>query len=137
MIITKTPYRISFFGGGSDYEEWFKINENYGEVISTTIDKNIYIKTLKSGEDCLEYLKINNTDIIFMDEYMTPGELLGSETVSMIRKLNYNVKIIHYSTNSSIEDTKKYLNAGSDLVLKKPYPIKTIDNIIYNLMNNK
>ena len=26
MIITKTPYRISFFGGGSDYEEWFEIN---------------------------------------------------------------------------------------------------------------
>ena len=97
--------------------------------------KNIYIKTLKSGEDCLEYLKINNVDIIFMDEYMTPGELLGSETVIEIRKLNYNIKIIHYSTNSSIEDTQKYLNAGSDLVLKKPYPIKTIDNIIYNLLN--
>ena len=41
MIITKTPYRISFFGGGSDYPEWF--SKNYGEVISTTIDKYIYI----------------------------------------------------------------------------------------------
>ena len=41
MIITKTPYRISFFGGGSDYPEWF--NENYGEVISSTINKYLYI----------------------------------------------------------------------------------------------
>ena len=41
MIITKTPYRISFFGGGSDYPEWF--NKNQGEVISTTINKFIYI----------------------------------------------------------------------------------------------
>ena len=41
MIITKTPYRISFFGGGSDYPEWF--NKNHGEVISTTINKFIYI----------------------------------------------------------------------------------------------
>ena len=41
MIITKTPYRISFFGGGSDYPEWF--NKNYGEVISTTINKYLYI----------------------------------------------------------------------------------------------
>ena len=41
MIITKTPYRISFFGGGSDYPEWF--SKNYGEVISTTVDKYIYI----------------------------------------------------------------------------------------------
>ena len=24
MIISKTPYRISFFGGGSDYPEWYK-----------------------------------------------------------------------------------------------------------------
>jgi D-glycero-alpha-D-manno-heptose-7-phosphate kinase len=41
MIITKTPYRISFFGGGTDYPGWFK--ENGGQVLSTTIDKYNYI----------------------------------------------------------------------------------------------
>jgi D-glycero-alpha-D-manno-heptose-7-phosphate kinase len=41
MIITKTPYRISFFGGGTDLNQWFK--ENGGAVISTTIDKYCYI----------------------------------------------------------------------------------------------
>ena len=41
MIISKTPYRISFFGGGTDYPEWYK--KFGGEVISTTIDKYIYI----------------------------------------------------------------------------------------------
>ena len=41
MIITKTPYRISFFGGGSDYPSWYK--KNGGAVLSTTIDKYIYI----------------------------------------------------------------------------------------------
>ena len=41
MIITKTPYRISFFGGGSDYPEWYK--KYGGMVLSTTIDKHIYI----------------------------------------------------------------------------------------------
>jgi len=41
MIISKTPYRISFFGGGSDYPSWYK--ENGGAVLSTTIDKYIYI----------------------------------------------------------------------------------------------
>ena len=41
MIISKTPYRISFFGGGSDYPEWYM--KNGGEVLSTTIDKYIYI----------------------------------------------------------------------------------------------
>ena len=41
MIISKTPYRISFFGGGSDYPEWYL--ENGGKVLTTTIDKYIYI----------------------------------------------------------------------------------------------
>ena len=41
MIITRTPFRISFFGGGTDYYEWFK---NFGgSVLATTIDKYCYI----------------------------------------------------------------------------------------------
>ena len=41
MIITKTPYRISFFGGGTDHPAWFK--ENGGKVLATTFDKYCYI----------------------------------------------------------------------------------------------
>ena len=41
MIISKTPYRISFFGGGTDYPAWYV--KNGGKVISSTIDKYIYI----------------------------------------------------------------------------------------------
>jgi D-glycero-alpha-D-manno-heptose-7-phosphate kinase len=41
MIITRTPLRISFFGGGTDYPVWF--NENGGAVLSTAIDKYCYI----------------------------------------------------------------------------------------------
>lgn len=41
MIITKTPFRMSFFGGGTDLEEYFR--ENGGAVISTTIDKFCYV----------------------------------------------------------------------------------------------
>ena len=41
MIISKTPYRISFFGGGTDYPSWYK--KNGGSVISASIDKYIYI----------------------------------------------------------------------------------------------
>ncbi len=42
MILTRTPYRISFFGGGTDYPAWF---DTFGEgaVISTTIDKYCYL----------------------------------------------------------------------------------------------
>jgi D-glycero-alpha-D-manno-heptose-7-phosphate kinase len=41
MIITRTPFRISFFGGGTDYPVWY--SETGGAVLSTTIDKYCYI----------------------------------------------------------------------------------------------
>jgi len=41
MIITRTPLRVSFFGGGTDYPVWYK--ENGGAVLSTAIDKYCYI----------------------------------------------------------------------------------------------
>lgn len=41
MIITKTPFRMSFFGGGTDMEDFFK--ENGGAVLSTTFDKYCYV----------------------------------------------------------------------------------------------
>ena len=44
MIITKTPYRISFFGGGSDYPNWF--NKFTGQVLPTA-KKVTYRITMK------------------------------------------------------------------------------------------
>ncbi len=41
MIISRTPFRISFFGGGTDYPDWYR--EHGGAVLSTTIDKYCYI----------------------------------------------------------------------------------------------
>jgi len=41
MIISRTPFRISFFGGGTDYPTWY--NENKGATLSTSINKYCYI----------------------------------------------------------------------------------------------
>ena len=41
MIISKTPFRISLFGGGTDYPSWYR--ENGGSVLATAIDKYCYI----------------------------------------------------------------------------------------------
>lgn len=41
MIITKTPFRMSFFGGGTDIENYFR--ESEGAVLSTTFDKYCYV----------------------------------------------------------------------------------------------
>ena len=45
MIISKTPFRISFFGGGTDFPEYYK--KFGGEVISTSIDKFCYVQLNK------------------------------------------------------------------------------------------
>lgn len=42
MIITRTPFRISFFGGGTDFPTWYEQNGG-GAVLSTTINKYCYI----------------------------------------------------------------------------------------------
>jgi D-glycero-alpha-D-manno-heptose-7-phosphate kinase len=41
MIITRTPFRVSFFGGGTDYPAWFQ--RHGGVVLATSIDKYCYI----------------------------------------------------------------------------------------------
>lgn len=41
MIITQTPFRMSFFGGGTDFPGFYK--EHGGAVISTTFDKYCYV----------------------------------------------------------------------------------------------
>src|SRR5256885_13356299 len=41
MIICRTPYRISFFGGGTDYPNWYR--SHGGAVLATTIDKYCYL----------------------------------------------------------------------------------------------
>jgi D-glycero-alpha-D-manno-heptose-7-phosphate kinase len=41
MILTRTPFRVSFFGGGTDYPEWFQ--ENGGAVLGASIGHYCYI----------------------------------------------------------------------------------------------
>ena len=63
MIITKTPFRMSFFGGGTDLPDFFR--ENGGAVLSTTFDKYCYVTVRHlppffdySSEICLSLIHI-------------------------------------------------------------------------------
>lgn len=65
MIITRTPLRISFFGGGTDYPIWYR--EFGGAVLSTTIDKCCYITCRRlppffEFHSRLSYSKIENVN---------------------------------------------------------------------------
>jgi D-glycero-alpha-D-manno-heptose-7-phosphate kinase len=74
VIITRTPFRISFFGGGTDYPAWYRAHG--GAVVATTIDKYCYIscRTLPpffEHRTRLVYSKMENVQSI--DEIQHPS----------------------------------------------------------------
>lgn len=114
MIISKTPYRISLFGGGTDYPDWYI--RNGGQVISTSINKYVYIscrilpsffrhkyrilyaldeKTTDiksiihpSARETLKYLKIKNGLEIHYDGDLPARSGLGSSSAFTVGLLN-------------------------------------------------
>ncbi len=74
MVITKTPFRMSFFGGGTDYPGFY--NEHGGSVISTTFDKYCYVTVRHlprffDYSNQVSYSKIENTQSV--DEIEHPA----------------------------------------------------------------
>jgi D-glycero-alpha-D-manno-heptose-7-phosphate kinase len=53
MIITKTPLRVSFFGGGTDFPEYF--SRNGGAVLGTAIDKYVYLSVMRFPSELFDY----------------------------------------------------------------------------------
>lgn len=116
MILTKTPLRISFFGGGSDIPQYYEKNE--GLVVSTTINQHIYIASnfcvadhIKLVYSEMEYPETvddikhdrikeilkhydikNNIEIASFSDVPTKGTGLGSSstfTVGLINAIHY------------------------------------------------
>jgi D-glycero-alpha-D-manno-heptose-7-phosphate kinase len=69
MIITRTPYRISLYGGATDLPDFFENNRDGGAVLNFAINKYIYIyvQNLLSKEIILKYSKnekVKNVNLI-------------------------------------------------------------------------
>ena len=58
MIISKTPLRISFFGGGTDLPSFYK-DSVYGSVVSSTINKYLYVTIKKQNTIFDEKYRLN------------------------------------------------------------------------------
>ncbi len=83
MIISKTPFRVSFIGGGSDLKEYYK-NNKYGSVISTSIQKYMYIVIHPYFQDKIRLKYSITEDVKSIDEIKHP---IIRES---IRKVNVN-----------------------------------------------
>lgn len=66
MIITKTPLRISFVGGGSDLEAFYKHSD--GAVVSVAIDQHIYITVNKKFDDKIRLNYSQTEDVECIDD---------------------------------------------------------------------
>lgn len=132
MIISRTPLRISFAGGGSDLSAYYETG--YGAVISTAIDKYIYITVNKKFDDLIrvsysqtemvksvgevkhniirEALKVVNiekgVDVVYMGDIPlgSAGIGLGSSSSLAVGVLNalYAYKGNHISAQKLAED---------------------------------
>jgi len=84
MIITRTPFRISFFGGGTDYPDWYR--NHSGAVLATTIDKYCYITCRKlppffEHKHRIVYSRIENVTNINEIEHPAVRGILNWENV--------------------------------------------------------
>ena len=118
MIITKTPLRVSFVGGGSDFEDYYRIKE--GRVISTAIDKHIYVTIAKKfdGKIHLRYSDFECVDSIGQLKHNLVREAL---------KLAGITKGVEIVTISDIPTTGSGLGSSSSLavgLLKALYAYK-------------
>lgn len=67
MIISKTPLRISFAGGGTDLRSYYKPNR-YGAVLSTSIDSYIYVSVKKQTSLFQEKYRLNYSETELVDD---------------------------------------------------------------------
>jgi D-glycero-alpha-D-manno-heptose-7-phosphate kinase len=79
MVITRTPLRISFFGGGTDYPVWYR--EHGGAVLATTINKCCYITVRRlppffEYHSRISYSKVENVRRNAMIEHPSVRECL-------------------------------------------------------------
>lgn len=141
MIITKTPFRISFVGGGSDLPAYY--TQRKGAVLSTTIDKYMYISTHKFFEKDKIRCKYSQTETVdHVDELQHPilrtvlkdFDLNGIEVSSiadipggtgMGSSSSFTVGLLHNLTAySNLDISKEGLGSGACRVeldlLKEP-----------------
>src|SRR3989344_1260483 len=92
MIITKTPLRISFFGGGTDYPTWVK--EHGGAVLSTSIDKYSYLHLLRLSPFFPYRTKVTYSRI---EEINDINEIVHPSVRETLRFMDFNDGLsIHY-----------------------------------------
>ena len=112
MIISRTPFRISFVGGGTDLRVFYK--KEFGQVLSTSIDKYIYVAVKRQAE--IVDFKYKNLD------FTIPHKELASRSFVLFPLQEILPEWRHPKTNESVSNLIKKLpddEKNSILKIKK------------------
>ena len=93
MIITKTPLRITFAGGGSDMASYY--GEHPGTCISATINKYVYVLVKKRFDDKI-YLKYSDNEVVDVNKVDDIQHDFIRETLKFMN-VDYGVEIINWA----------------------------------------
>lgn len=100
--------------------------EEQREIATGILTKLGYsVTSVSSGEEAVEYIKNNSTDLIILDMIMDPG-MNGRETYERIVKINPTQKAVIASGFAETDDAKKAKKLGAGQYIKKPYTLEKI-----------
>lgn len=113
MIISKTPLRMSFFGGGTDFKDyWEKSNLGYGSVISTALNMYVYIMVNKRFDDKIRVVYFGNELVDSVDEIKHDIIRFALK----LAKIDKGIEII-YSADLPMTDVGVGLSSSSALAV--------------------
>ena len=111
-----------------------KLNLKVASRMLETYEVNIDIVT--SGIECLDKVKLNNYDLILLDDMMP--KMSGTETLNELKKIEgFNTKVIALTANAVIGMKEKYLLAGFDDYLAKPIDKLELNRILKEYLKDK
>ncbi|MBU0691064.1 GHMP kinase, partial [bacterium] len=108
MVITQTPLRLSFAGGGSDLADFYK--DGAGKVISTAIDKYIFVIIKERFDDKIVLNYSRNETVAAVEE-------IQHELIRESMKLTGLKKGVEISTLADIPSEGSGLGSSSSLVV--------------------
>ena len=97
--------------------------------------EGLIVDTVLSGKKCLEQVKNNKYDIIFMDIMMP--EMDGLETFKKLKELdNFNTRVVTLTADAESGAKEKYLNLGFYDYISKPIDINLLHSIMEKVKKN-
>ena len=90
MIITKTPFRVSFVGGGSDIKDYYQ--KGYGSVVSTAINKFMYVTVNKTFD---HYIRVVYSKAEYAEKVADIEHNLAREALNLLGITTGGIDIVY------------------------------------------